>query len=278
MLAKREKGEIRTTGQLKEQYEIERELASRFRNASKPERPQLYSTLYDELYRRVPQLTQKTSPEEITKAVSIQMCFLDHFLNRDSTFLEIGPGNCALSFEVARSVKRVYAVDVSAGMIDNSALPPNFQLILFDGCSIPVPSNSTDVAYSHQLMEHLHPNDASEQLQDIHRILTPGGIYICITPNRLNGPHDISKYFGTVAMGLHLKEYTTSELSNLFRMTGFSRIRAYIGAKGLYMCLPLFVISLVENLLSVIPYSPRKVIATSLPFRLLLGIRMVGTK
>ena len=63
-------------------------------------------------------------------------------------------------------------------------------------------------------MEHLHPDDALEQLQNIYSALVPGGIYLCITPNRLSGPQDVSRDFDMVATGFHLKEYTISELSN----------------------------------------------------------------
>jgi hypothetical protein len=103
-------GEHRTPEQLREHYEIEKELADRLRNASKGERGQLYSAVYDELFRRVPhhpQLTQKASPRQRQWAVREQTEFLNRFLSKDSTFLEVGPGDCALFLEVAQHVKRV---------------------------------------------------------------------------------------------------------------------------------------------------------------------------
>ena len=217
MLQEPMKSEHRTTEQVREHYEIEKDLAIRLRNASKQERRHLYSSLYNEMYQRVPhhpQLTQKSSHQRTLAAVSAQIKLFKHLLGKEITFLEVGPGDCALSLEVTKYVKQVYAVDVSDEITKDLTPPKNFRLILSDGCNIPVPKNSVDVAYSHQLMEHLHPNDAFEQLQNIYNVLTPGGIYICITPNRLSGPHDISKYFDTMASGFHLKEYTVSELSN----------------------------------------------------------------
>jgi hypothetical protein len=127
-------------------------------------------------------------------------------------------------------------------------------------------------------MEHLHPDDASEQLQNVWKALTPGGIYICVTPNRLNGPHDISKHFDAVATGFHLKEYTTSELSDLFKTVGFSRVRAYVGARGFYISFPIRIIRLFESSLDALSCSIRRAITRNWPCRLLLGIRMVGTK
>jgi len=141
-----------------------------------------------------------------------------------------------------------------------------------------LPPNSVDVAYSDQLMEKLHPDEAHVQLENIYRALIPGGVYLCITPNRLNGPHDIYVYFVEVATGFHLKEYTTLELSRLFRKVGFSRVRAYIWVKGRHVSLPPFPIVLFERLLEILPSALGKTIARMRPFELLLGIQLVGIK
>jgi SAM-dependent methyltransferase len=271
-------GKHRAMEQLKEHYEIEKALANKLRNASRKERLPLYALLYDELYKSVPlhpQLIGKASPRERQLAVSREMKFIKRFLAKGITFLEFGPGDCALSFEVAKHVKQVYAVDVSDEISQCSTWPGNFRLILSDGGNIPLASNSIDIAYSNQLMEHLHPDDALEQLKNIYAVLIPGGMYICITPNRLSGPHDISKHFDEVATGFHLKEYTTSELSNLFRGVGFSRVKTYIGAKGNYFKFPSCTISLCETLIDQFRYPLRKTIARMMPFR---GIRLVGIK
>jgi len=281
MPQKPKKSETRTMEQIRENYEIEKELADRLRNAPRQERRHLYSTLYDELYKRVPfnsQTTRKFSPEKIKKAVSKQIKFIKRFLGKDITFLEVGPGDCALSFEVAKFVKQVYAVDVSGEITKSATQPGNFHLILSDGSSVPLPQNSVDVAYSNQLMEHLHPDDAFGQLENIYHVLIPGGVYICITPNRLSGPHDISKYFDEVATALHLKEYTISELSSLFRKVGFTRVRVYVGTKGKYIGLPAFPFIVFETLLEKLPYSLRKTIVRIFPFKLLMGIRLAGIK
>jgi hypothetical protein len=160
----------------------------------------------------------------------------------------------------------------------NAMVPQNFQLVFSNGCSIPVLEESVNVAYSYQLMEHLHPDDAFEQLQNIYKVLTTGGVYICDTPNRLSGPHDISRHFDTVAQGFHLKEYTITELSDLLKKVGFSKIRVYIRIKKIYIFLYTFPAILCEKLLSILPYSLRQGMVSNLPISWLLGIRLVGTK
>jgi SAM-dependent methyltransferase len=273
--------EHRTPEQIREHYEIEVELANKLRSASKQERYYLYSDLYNELYRRVPlhpQLTRKISPVETASAVESQMTFLERFLTEDTTFIEVGPGDCALSYEVSKHVKQVYAVDVSDEITRAVETPANFQLIISDGCSIPLPPESVNVAYSNQLMEHLHSDDALEQLQNIYNVLMPGGCYVCITPNRLTGPHDVSSHFDVVATGFHLKEYTVSELRQLFAKVGFSKSRAYIGARGIHLRFPVTLFLLYERFLSMLPISLRKPIANNLVLSILSNCRFVGIK
>ena len=275
------KGDNRTVAQIKNHYKVEKELAQRLRDGAKQDRRHLYSALYDELFRRIPdhpQVTRKVSPEAKVQGVSREMAFLRRFLNRTITFLEIGPGDCALSLEVARTVMQVVAVDVSDEVTKDLTLAANFRLILSDGSDIPVTPGSIDLAYSNQLMEHLHPDDAYAQLQNIYAALAPGGAYVCVTPNRLNGPHDISAYFDETATGFHLKEYTTRELVTLFRSVGFSSVRTFVGGKGIFFEAPPWTVSACESLIERLPRRLRRRVAGHFPFKPILGIRIVGMK
>lgn len=280
MLIKMPKSEKRTFKQLREHYEIEKKLANRLINSSRKERRYLYTTLYDELFRRVthhPQLTRKKDSKSRFVSIYRQMTLLKNFLKPEFIFLEIGPGDLSLSIEMTRHVKKVFAVDVSEEITKDEIIPKNFKLIISDGCSIPIP-NSVNLAYSNQLMEHLHPDDAVDQLKNIYNVLVNGGKYICITPNRLTGPHDISKYFDNIATCFHLKEYTVTELNELFRKVGFSKIGLYIGGKGIYLKFSLFLIKMFEKLINKLSFSFLKNIVKTLPVKFLLGIIIIGTK
>ncbi|WP_218014624.1 class I SAM-dependent methyltransferase [Mycobacterium neglectum] len=273
--------DARTPQQVTQHYEVERELAAILRNASKQDRPTLYAQVYDELFQRVPthpQLTRKCSSEDTNEIVEQQMKFLHRFLDDSVTYLEIGAGDCAFAGEVASRVRKVYAVDVSAEVVKNTTMPTNGELVLSDGCSIPVPPDSVDVAYSNQLMEHLHPDDALEQLQNLHRAIAPGGRYVCVTPNRLNGPHDVSQFFDYEACGFHLKEYTTAELRRLFKSVGFRRSVPYVRVLGHFFKVPGWMPALTEHTLDLLPIRIRSALARRVPFRWLLGIYLVGVK
>jgi SAM-dependent methyltransferase len=271
----------RTHDEIRQHYLIEKELAQRLRTCAADQRTGLYSVVYDELLRRVPShpiLKRKDTPHQRERAIAWQLQFLRRFIRPSQHFMEIGAGDCALSLSVAKHVERVTAVEVSATLTDSIVRPANFQLLLTDGCSVNLPNDTVDIAYSNQLMEHLHPDDAQRQLSEVHRTLKPGGAYICVTPNRVGGPYDISRRFDQVATGLHLKEYTVAEAAEAFRRVGFRRVRAYIGARGCFVAPPLGAFVAAETLFSRIPHRYRLRLGSWSLLRPLMMIRIVGVK
>src|SRR5215813_2443174 len=273
------KNETRTLERIRDHYLIEKELAARLSAASKEERRHLYSAVYDELFERVPdhpQLSQKLNERLRRAEVRARLKLLQRYLHAETVYLEIGPGDCALAVEAARRVSRVFAVDVSRAIVSGILLLKNLELVISDGSSIPVPAASVNVAYSDQLMEHLHPDDAAEQLRNVYESLAPGGVYICITPNRLSGPHDVSRYFDEVATGFHLREYTVSELAQMFREAGFRNLRVLLGGKGTHISVPVSLIGNLERFLESLPAGLGRKLARQLPLRALLGAKLVG--
>ncbi len=275
----------RTEPQLRQHYLIERELADRLRRAGRAERPQLYRSVYDELFRRVPahpQLLAARDPrhaERRQRSVECELRFLRPYLDAHRSFMEIGAGDCALSVRAAALARHVYAIDVSEQITGAAAARPwNFELRLTEGTAIPAADGTIDVAYSNQLMEHLHPEDAVEQLREIHRSLAPGGVYACITPNRLHGPRDVSASFDEVATGLHLREYTARDLRELMLQAGFAEVRFHAGSRGRFVECPYASLAVLESTLEALPYRVRKRIADNPPMRALLGLRVTAVK
>jgi SAM-dependent methyltransferase len=274
-------GGPRTPERLRAHYRVERRLADRLRRAPDAEaRRRIFATMYDDLFREVPDHPRlRLGAESLAKRereIGWDLAQLRPYLEDGSTFLEVGAGDCALAARVAEGAKAVYAVDISDQAV--RPLPANVRLCLSDGRSIPVPAASVDLAFSDQLMEHLHPDDAVEQLRNIHRALKPGGVYVCITPNRLYGPSDISAYFDHEARGFHLREYTLDEIARIFRAAGFRRIEAWIGARGFFVRCPVFLLRALEWALERLPPEPRRRIANLRPLRALLGVRVAAHK
>jgi SAM-dependent methyltransferase len=267
---------------LRRHFDIERELADRLRHATKSERVTLYRDVYNELFQRVPDHPQnvwKADAQEQEARAQRQLRLLGHFLTPSSTYLEIGAGDCHLAKRVAERSKFAYAVDVSDVIADDGRAVPNFRFLLSDGVQIDVPAGTVDVAYSNQLMEHLHPQDAEEQLRHIANALAPEGQYLCVTPHRYSGPHDISQFFSTRAEGFHLKEYTYRELRQLMLRSGFTSTTVWAGVKGRFFRLPQWIVLGTETLLGLLNARLRRAVTRSWLFNRVFGnVTLVGHK
>lgn len=244
--------------QLREQLEVERELAQRLLAAR--ETRGLYSAVYDELLQRVPHLpslAQRDDPAAQSALVSLQLQLLEPFLRPEMHFLEVGGGDCALSIALSRRVRQVTAVEAAAGM---PGAPPagNLDVILSDAPPYPLPGGSVDLAFSCHFIEHLRPDDALLHLEEMRRLLARGGRYICVTPHRLWGPHDISRYFSDVPQGLHLHEYSHGELLGLLKRAGFRRRRVICRLGGSGAWLPHAGYRSLETLLDLPPLGVRR--------------------
>ena len=274
-------GDTRTPDRILAHYLVERELADRLRTATPEERLHLYGAAYEEMFQRVPdhpQLRKTSTPEMQASQVASQIPALEHFVGPDVTFLEVGAGDCSLSIRLAPRLKQVYVLDVSPTIMAPAAGVPKITMAVSDGRNIPVPPRSIDLAYSNQLLEHLHPDDALAQIGEIVNAIAPGGRYLCVTPHRYNGPHDVSRGFGTQATGFHLREYTTLELKRLFKRAGFDRVTCLVGAKGRFVEVPVPVVGAIERVLSVLPATLRTRIAEGPLVRPFFGIRIVGRR
>ncbi|HEU4589905.1 MAG TPA: class I SAM-dependent methyltransferase [Steroidobacteraceae bacterium] len=270
----------RSAADIEHHYRVEIELAARLRCAPRAERPGLYGAVYDELYRRVPdhpQLTRKMSEAERRAAVMDRISLLRRFIDPQTVFLEIGAGDGSLPLEIARHARKCYALDVSREIL-SGVQHPRVETVLSDGCSVPVPPGTVTLAYSFQVMEHIHPDDALEQLRNLHAAMAPGGSFICVTPSRLNGPHDVSRYFDPVARGFHLKEYTMAELDALFRAVGFRDVQAYPRFRGRYVRMPMWIVKGFERLFGWLPAALRRRIGRKPLIQNMLTVSLCATK
>jgi SAM-dependent methyltransferase len=260
----------------REQYEIERELAARFKAATAEERHGLYSAVYDDLFRRAPAHRRLDHSAEVRERSSReQIRLLLGLVRADSVFLEIGPGDYTVVNAIGNVVRRTFAVDVARVRASAQSINPSVELHISDGTSVPIPRGTVTLAYSNQLLEHLHPDDAHEHLCNVRKALAAGGRYICITPNRLSGPHDISRHFDDVASGLHLKEYSIAELAAAFAAAGFSETQAFISYGGRILSPPIDVspVRAYEWIVTRMPRGLRLKLASPLA-----AVKIVGTK
>ena len=187
----------RTESQYCEHFQVECELADRLRHARESDREALYANVYNELFERLPhhpQLTKQVDEAGRKASIDLQLGLLSQFLRPDAVVAEIGSGDGALCIALADLVRRVYAVDVSKTISDSRTKPQNVISVISDATHFK-PEENIEICYSNQLLEHLHPEDAKQHIGCVLDALSPGGVYICVTPNQLTGPHDISRFF-----------------------------------------------------------------------------------
>jgi SAM-dependent methyltransferase len=267
--------ESRTPARLWAHYAVERRLARRLLDAPREDRARVYSQVYAELFARVPDHPQHLAERaENSARVAAQVALLEPLLG-GGRYLEIGCGDAAVTFAMAGRAAFAYGLDVVDALVPTESAPENFRLLLSDGVNIPLPSASIDLVYSNQLMEHLHPDDAGAQLREILRVLAPGGRYLCRTPSRLTGPHDISGYFEYEATGFHLREYDYRGLRRMMREAGFAQVSFFVGGRR-RAPLPFALAASLETALEALPRTARCRAARRLaPF---LGINAIATK
>jgi SAM-dependent methyltransferase len=202
-------------------FEIERELADRLRRAPRDERKALYAEVYAELFRRV-EMTGDAAAQRAQVGLLLEL--LEPMLDGVRTFLEVGAGSCELSLALADRFDRVWAVDAVDPGIDPGRTPDGFTFVFAGQLDRTVPDDSVDLALSCHFVEHLHPEDLEDHLAVVLGKLTGGGAYVVVTPNRLYGPHDVSKHFSDRPLGLHLREYTHVDLAAELERASFDPV------------------------------------------------------
>ncbi len=130
------------------------------------------------------------------------------------------------SLFVAAGASSVLAFDVSEQTISQSILKyqaPNLKFQVGSALNLPVPDQSADIFISLETIEHLEKD--REFLSEVHRVLGPGGIFICSTPNRTvtnPGKEIVDRPWNP----FHIREYSEKEFLDLLK-TEFERVTIY---------------------------------------------------
>jgi len=168
-----------------------------------------------------------------------------HTPERSLDILEVGCFTGAVSVSLSRLGHRVTANDVGF-ILDDMVLQ---RFLTEEGVGIsrfelsrqplPFADESFDVVILHSVIAHLTFNPIP-LLRQFHRVLRPGGIVYCATPNALsvrkvlavlrregylNNVDEMLQNLETgkgMSVGLIWREYTKDELINLFQASGFS--------------------------------------------------------
>jgi hypothetical protein len=221
--------------------------------------------MYDELFSKVPdhpRLLRRESERLTARVNKEKLSIVNRYLNKSVEFVEFAPGDCRLAFEVAKQVKYVYGIDISDQRNPTDIAPENFKLIVYDGYNLDeIKSNSIDIVFSDQLIEHFHPEDTKLHFESVYRILKVGSKYVFRTPHSLTGPHDVSRYFSDEPECFHLKEWTYIEIKRMLMELNYSNFSTHWRAKGIDFRLPYNYFAICEQILGLIPDRYRRVAA-----------------
>jgi SAM-dependent methyltransferase len=273
---RKDRNDTRSFERIRAHYELELELAEVLRSASRESRKTVYGDVYRKLFEGLPDHPQNTRRvANSLQRIAPLIAQVKPFLTKDTTFLEVGCGDAALAIAVSGQVRSAYGLDVTDALLPEKR-PDNFRYVPTSGVDIGLASHSIDFAYSNQLAEHLHPDDARDQFTEIRRVLRPGGRYYCTTPSRITGPHDISCYFNYDARGFHLKEYDYGSLCRLFLNAGFKRVEVQLRVKGRTFNVPFTLVRAVELAVLAVPVKLRQPLVHNSIAASLFGLVMIG--
>lgn len=147
-----------------------------------------------------------------------------------------GPGTITVGLAEAVAPGRVAAVDLEPSQValaERTAAAHGLRNVHVEAASVyqlPFPDGSFDVVFSHALFEHL--SEPSAALQEIRRVLRPGGLVALSSPDwsgNLMAPReaDVERAVG-VFKAIQERNggnpYVGRELGGLLQESGFSRI------------------------------------------------------
>jgi 2-polyprenyl-3-methyl-5-hydroxy-6-metoxy-1,4-benzoquinol methylase len=203
-----------------------------------------------------------------------------------SRIYEVGSGAGRLATALADSGYIVTATDVSRQRGGARDAVSNLEWAMTDGVHLDrfAEPGTFDAVLSNQVVEHLHPDDLEEHLRSARSLLKPGGRYVLCTPHVLTGPHDVSKVFGLdSAVGMHLHEYTNSEVARALGAAGFSRVSSVLYSPKLWRRpfasrLHLYVVIAIEHLLLRVERGRARAVASRLRGPLRLEVFLIAQR
>jgi len=141
----------------------------------------------------------------------------------DKSVLDIASGEGYGSALLARIAQSVVGVDILPQVVDYAAKEyssyENLQFMVGSCDAIPLPDQSVDIVTSFETIEH--HDQHTKMMQEIKRVLKPGGLLVISSPNRLTYS-DEPNYSNP----FHVKELYYDELVNLLNCH-FSHVKIY---------------------------------------------------
>lgn len=111
--------------------------------------------------------------------VAVLLSALDSYVRPDSDVLDLGAGAGRNRYDLKGRVRSIVGVDLDPRVAHNPLLDRG---VVAKTGPLPFEDNSFDLVFSIYVLEHV--NNPAELVEEIRRVLRPGGIFLALTPNR----------------------------------------------------------------------------------------------
>jgi 2-polyprenyl-3-methyl-5-hydroxy-6-metoxy-1,4-benzoquinol methylase len=152
---------------------------------------------------------------------------IDRMFTKRGSMLELGCGRGNLLLTFKNLGWRCRGIDIDTSHVLDEVKPDvaSFDILFYRD------TKRYDLIVIDQVLEHIPKKDCLFFLENSYEMLKKGGILVSRAPNKLTGPHDVSRWFlplGSKAEGTHFNEMTLSETINVMRKSGFTSFKTPI--------------------------------------------------
>lgn len=143
--------------------------------------------------------------------------------------LEIGVGPAGIAVALSRCGMKIIGLDISPDALDRArahARSEDVALIRASGFKLPFKSGSLSLVYASQVLHLFESPQRLALLQDIHRVLRPGGRLLFDMKNAWS---HLFKYIGTTPDRRRRNYPSRAEVLELLRQAGFVSVRTAAG-------------------------------------------------
>jgi len=107
------------------------------------------------------------------------------FISKDMMLLDLGCGDSFMQDELDKEGFNCFGTDISNVVLQRLSENPNREMFSADGFAMPLRTNSWDAIIDKGTLDAIacdEHRDLTPLFEEIYRVLSPGGRYLCITP------------------------------------------------------------------------------------------------
>lgn len=162
---------------------------------------------------------------------------LDNLFSDKGNMLELGCGKGHLLLAMNELRWDCKGVDIDTNQLlkeikENKIKVESTDILLYKD------TQRYDLIIMDNVLEHIPKHDCNYVLRKVYGLLKKDGYFVSITPNPLNGPHDVSRWFlplSSKAEGTHFNEMTFTETISIMKKLGFKNFKTPFIPFSLYI-------------------------------------------